>query len=177
MSLIHQSVQHSVEFIPLISTRTTCYMSEPTFFHPLLYGQINNGFILSVIHSGKTGFVRFPIYHLQFLYNISREILRCNFRIIRKKLFTVQQYFLNLFSLSFYLSVFIDLYSGKFFQKILDNRIGLCFKRPGIILHSIFFCDNIRNFSDNNSFFQLYIRRLHHNSPQRDRRVLNRKFY
>ena len=152
-----EMVEHSPGLISSVQTVSACYVTEPTVFHTLFYSQVDNGFLLPVVDSGQAGKVRFSVYDLQLFDDVHGQVFSSHFGVVREELFTVYQYFGNLFSRMGYFSLAIHLDARQFFQQILDDRIGLCFIRVGIKLHCVFFNYHFGSFAHHYGFLQQYI--------------------
>ena len=135
--IIPETVDIELTEIVAVGAVTTFGTAEPSVLHPFLYGQVDDGLLLTVIHTRQTREITLAVHNLKFVDHLHRKVLGCHFRVVGKKFLAVKQYLGHGLTIGGNRSVGTHLHAGKTFEKILDHGVGLSLIGVGIVFHRI----------------------------------------
>ena len=102
---ICETVDVSTRVVTFFCTHATVQLTHPAIHHAFLDGQVQHGFVFSVVYAGHAGKVTFAVVSFHIVYDVGGEVLQCHILVVDEIFLAVNQYLRYGFTVDLHCSI------------------------------------------------------------------------
>ena len=144
-------VCHQVAGVAVVGAVAGVDGAEPAVVHAGLHGEVDYGFVFTIVYTRQAREVALAIDHLEFVHHIGGNIFRRHGGVVGEEIFSVDKDFLDFLAVGGDFSVGAHLDAREALEEIFDHRVGLSLISVGVVFDGVFFdsdrCFNAYDYS------------------------------
>ena len=124
--------------VAVVGAISSLDITKPPVLHAFFHREVDDGFVFTIIHTGKASKVALAVYYLETFNHIHRQVARCHGRVIAKKLFAINEDFGNFLTVDGDFTVATYFGAGKAANEVFNYGIRRGAISGCIVLDSVF---------------------------------------
>ena len=113
------------------------HIAEDAVHHALLDGEVDDGFVFTVIDAGEFGLLALLLHHLHFLHQLGGDILGGQLRVVQEEGLAFDGNLGDGFTVGGDGAVFGHLDAGQFLQEVYQHIVIADLEGGGVVLHGV----------------------------------------